>query len=115
MEAIFESFQHLLDPDWIMANGGLYLVLLILFVETGLFFGFFLPGDPLLFISGMVIASAESAFPFSSEILNLPFWMLLFMVSTIMGNFVGYWTGNKFTHIFYQDKDRWFMRKKHIE
>ena len=37
MELIFESFQHFLDPDWIMKNGGLYLVLIILFIETGVF------------------------------------------------------------------------------
>ena len=59
MDAILESLQHLLDPDWIMQHGGLYLVLLILFIETGFFFGFFLPGDPLLFVSGMVIASTQ--------------------------------------------------------
>ncbi|RQP14872.1 MAG: hypothetical protein EAS48_00605, partial [Chryseobacterium sp.] len=74
MELILEFFRHLLDPDWIMKNGGLYLVLLILFIETGVFFGFMLPGDPLLFVAGIVIASADAApFPFSSDVLNLVF------------------------------------------
>jgi len=115
MDTFFESFQHLLDPDWIMKNGGLYLVLLILFIETGLLFGFFLPGDPLLFISGMVIASSDGTYPFSYDILNLPFWMLLFMFSTIMGNFFGYWFGNKFAHIFNRKDDTWFLKRRHIE
>lgn len=115
MEIIFESFQHLLDPDWIMHNGGLYLVLIILFIETGVFFGFFLPGDPLLFISGMVIASAEGAYPFSTEVLNLPFWMVLFTASTIMGNFLGYWSGNKFSHVFNREEDTWFLKRKHMD
>lgn len=114
MDVIFESFQHLLDPNWIMHNGGLYLVLLILFIETGVFFGFFLPGDPLLFVSGMVIASADGAYPFSSEVLNLPFWMLLFMVSTILGNFLGYWFGHKFAHVFNRHEDTWFLKRKHM-
>ena len=114
MDVIFESFQHLLDPDWIMQNGGLYLVLVILFIETGVFFGFFLPGDPLLFVSGMVIASADESYPFSSEIFNLPFWMLLFMGSTILGNFLGYWSGNKFAHVFNQKEDTWFLKRKHV-
>jgi membrane-associated protein len=115
MDAILESFQHLLDPDWIMQNGGLYLVLLILFIETGVFFGFFLPGDPLLFVSGMVIATADEAYPFSSEIVNLLFWMLLFMGSTILGYFLGYWTGNKFSHVFNRKEDAWFLKRKHMD
>ena len=61
MEYIFEFFNNLTDAEWIMKRGGLYLVLIILFVETGLFFGFFLPGDPLLFISGMIIDAAGQA------------------------------------------------------
>lgn len=114
MDVILESFQHLLDPDWIMRNGGLFLVLLIIFIETGVFFGFFLPGDPLLFISGMVIASAEEAYPFDSELLNLSFWMLLFMVSTILGNFLGYWFGHRFAHVFNRKEDTWFVKRKHM-
>lgn len=114
MDVLFESFQHLLDPDWIMQNGGLYLVLLILFIETGVFFGFFLPGDPLLFVSGMVIASADEAYPFSYEILNLIYWMLLFTVSAILGNFLGYWSGHRFAYIFNRKEDTWFLKRKHM-
>lgn len=114
MDVILESFQHLLDPDWIMRNGGLFLVLLIIFIETGVFFGFFLPGDPLLFVAGMVIASAEEAFPFDSQLLNLLFWMLLFMVSTILGNFLGYWSGRRFAHVFNRTEDTWFLKRKHM-
>lgn len=115
MDNILELLQHFLDPDWIMKNGGLYLVLLILFIETGIIFGFFLPGDPLLFISGMVISSVgETHYPFSNELLNLPFWILLFMASTISGNFFGYWFGYKFKHIVNQKEDTWFLKRKHI-
>lgn len=115
MDVIFESIQHLLDPDWIMKNGGLYLVLLILFVETGVFFGFILPGDPLLFISGMVIASVDEAhYPFSTGILNLSFWMLLFMIATILGNYFGYWFGYKFKFLFEGEKETWLLKRKHI-
>lgn len=115
MEVIIESLQHLLNPNWIMKNGGLYLVLAILFIETGLFFGFFLPGDPLLFISGMLIASAnENPHPFDTDVLNLPFWMGVFTVSAITGNIVGYWFGKKFGHILHQKKDTWLFKKKHI-
>lgn len=114
MDAILESLQHLLDPDWIMQHGGLYLVLLILFIETGFFFGFFLPGDPLLFVSGMVIASTQGAHPFSSDILNLGFWMMLFIFSTTLGNFFGYWFGNKFEHLFNRKEDTWILKRRHM-
>ncbi|HQW83886.1 MAG TPA: VTT domain-containing protein [Ferruginibacter sp.] len=115
MSSILDIIQHLLDPDWIMKNGGLYLVLLILFIETGVFFGFVLPGDPLLFISGMVIASVDEAhFPFKNGLLNLPFWMLLFITATVLGNFFGYWFGYKFSHLFKGDKDTWLIKKRHI-
>jgi len=99
-----------------MRNGGLYLVLLILFIETGVFFGFFLPGDPLLFISGMVIASANQAhYPYSAELLNLPFWMILFVLSTFLGNFFGYWFGHRFEYLFSRPEGTWFIKKKHFE
>lgn len=115
MESILESFQHLIDPDWIMKNGGLYLVLLILFIETGIIIGFFLPGDPLLFISGMVIAAADQVhYPFTNPLLNLAFWMTLFMGATIIGNFVGYWFGYKFKHIINRKEDTWFLKRRHI-
>lgn len=106
-----------MDPDWIMRNGGLFLVLIILLIETGLFFGFFLPGDPLLFVSGMVIASAEEiAFPFGNNLVNLGFWCFLFSISTIIGNYIGYWTGHKFGHIFVtNERKSWLVKPKHIE
>lgn len=115
MELIIEYIRHVIDPDWIMQNGGLYLVVVILFIETGLFFGFFLPGDPLLFISGMVIASAnETHYPFDSGMLNLPFWITLFILSTIAGNFLGYWFGKKFQYLIDRKEDTWFLKKKHL-
>ncbi len=114
MEVLLEALEHLTNPNWIMNSGGLYLVLVILFIETGLFFGFFLPGDPLLFISGMIIAGAnEAAFPFNTGILNLFFWGFLFCLSTIIGNMVGYWTGYKFTRFFKNRKSR-FLKPKHL-
>src|SRR5690554_3897654 len=117
MDVILESFEHLLDPNWIMSKGGLYLVLIILFIETGLFFGFFLPGDPLLFISGMIIANAgEAAIPFDNAVFNLLFWSVLFTTSTILGNMVGYWSGYKFSHVFRGgNRKRRLIKAKHID
>lgn len=107
---------ELMDPNWIVKNGGLYLVLIIVFIETGLFFGFVLPGDPLLFISGVIIAGAnESLHPFDVELFNLIFWIILIIIAATAGNFVGYWFGNKFGHLLNKKKDGWLIKKKHIQ
>ena len=45
------DWHSLLQPQWYVANGGVWIILLIVFAETGLFMGFFLPGDSLLFVS----------------------------------------------------------------
>lgn len=114
---MIESISHLFDANFIMEYGGLYLVLLILFIETGILLGFFLPGDPLLFISGMIIANAqETPYPFESHGLNLVFWEVLFMGSTILGYFLGYWLGKKFGHVFHNRKTEGrLIKQRHIE
>ena len=53
MDQFIDFFKHLIDPQWIIEHGGLYLILGIVFAETGLFVGFFLPGDSLLFVAGI--------------------------------------------------------------
>lgn len=112
MDTIFELFQHLTSPQWIMDNGGLYIVVLIIFIETGLFFGFFLPGDSLLFIAGMVIANSLS--PFDVPFLNLAFWVMLIGTSGVLGNFVGYWFGRKSGALLLERKDTWIFKKKYV-
>lgn len=112
MQEIIELFSHLTNPEWIMANGGLYIVVLIVFIETGLFFGFFLPGDSLLFIAGMVIANSLS--PFDTSWVNLVFWVAIIGTSGVLGNTVGYWFGRKSGNLLLQRKDTWLFKKKYI-
>lgn len=120
MHDILQIAKTLLaDPDqlmnWILAHGGLYLVMFIIFAETGLFVGFFLPGDSLLFVSGIAIANATSAVPFGSTMTNLIFWMAMFSVSGVLGNIVGYWFGNKSGHLLMKRPDSWLFKKKHLQ
>ena len=55
LEFIFLDFQwtQLLQPQWYIENGGLWFIAFAIFAETGLFAGFFLPGDSLLFVTGI--------------------------------------------------------------
>jgi len=116
MNEFFELVKHLIDPDWIMANGGLWLIAFIVFAETGLFIGFFLPGDSLLFITGMVIASAkDNPLPFESHPLNLVFWITILSLAAIIGNMVGYWFGKKSGPLIFERKDTWLFKRKHLE
>jgi len=112
MESILELFKHLTKADWITQHGGLYLVALIVFAETGLFVGFFLPGDSLLFVTGLIIA--QSASPFDSAALNLPYWIVLITLAGIIGNLVGYWFGKKTGPILFERKDTWLFKRKHL-
>ena len=112
IQTIIDFFGHITDPTWIMQNGGLYIVILIVFIETGFPFGFFLPGDSLLFIAGMVIANALA--PFDVPLMNLLFWILLITVSGVLGNFVGYWIGRKSDGLLLHRKDSWFFKKKYL-
>lgn len=115
MQEIIELFKHLIDPDWIMSNGGLWLITFIIFAETGLFIGFFLPGDSLLFITGMVIASAkENPVPFESHPLNLVFWIFILTIAAIVGNLVGYWFGKKSGPLLFERKETWIFKRKHL-
>ena len=54
---MFEFLKQLTNPESIIQYGGLWLLLFVVFAETGLFIGFFLPGDSLIFISGLLCAT----------------------------------------------------------
>lgn len=111
MEIIIEFINNLINPAWIVQHGGLYIVALIVFVETGLFFGFFLPGDSLLFIAGMIIANTMS--PFAIPVINLVYWIGLIAMAGILGNFAGYWFGKKSDRFLFK-KDRWLFKRKYL-
>lgn len=116
MDVVIEFLKHLIDPNWIMAHGGLFLVAFIIFAETGLFIGFFLPGDSLLFITGMIIASADAAnsAPFNSHPVNLVFWIVVFSVCAVIGNVVGYWFGRKSGPLLFERRETWLFKRKHL-
>lgn len=113
MHIILDLFKDLTNANWINAHGGLYIVMFIIFAETGLFVGFFLPGDSLLFITGMIIANSLS--PFGNAATNLVYWIVLITAAGVIGNMVGYWFGNKSGHLLMKRPDSFLFRKKHLE
>ena len=118
MHQIIDLLKTLLaDPDKLMSfittHGGLYVVMFIIFAETGLFVGFFLPGDSLLFITGIIIANSPA--PFGNEILNLVWWISLISISAILGNLVGYAFGWESGHLWFEKRDTWLFKQKHLK
>lgn len=109
---MFEILQNLTNPDWLMQYGGLYFVALIVFAETGLFIGFFLPGDTLLFIAGMMIANA--LLPFDTSVVNLVYWIGVISTAGILGNYVGYWFGKRSGDMLFSRRDTWLFKKRHL-
>jgi membrane-associated protein len=96
--------------EWIINNGGLYLLLFVVFAETGLFVGFFLPGDSLLFAAGIYISDlAKEFFGFHYSII-----IILVAIASVLGNLVGYWFGRKTGPLLYERKETFLFRKKHL-
>lgn len=110
------NFKDLLNPQFYIENGGLWMIIFIVFAETGLFAGFFLPGDALLFVTGIYSDQIVSAALFHSnnEWLDLGMLWILITTAGILGNFVGYWFGFKSGPFLYERKDSFFFKKKHL-
>src|SRR6476620_4055620 len=94
-----------LDLPQLIKSLGYFGVWGIIFAESGLLIGFFLPGDSLLFTAGFVA---------SQNLLNI--WILIggAFICAVLGDNVGYATGNKFGRKLFQKEDSWLFHKKHI-
>lgn len=97
---------NMLDPMTIIKTAGLIGVLCIVFAESGLFFGFFLPGDSLLFTAGFLA---------SQNYLDINILVWGSFICAILGDSVGYWFGNKVGPKIFNREDSIFFHKKHIE
>ena len=94
---------------------GIYMVLFIVFAETGLFAGFFLPGDSLLFLSGIYSRElVETFFIIPSDLSNVTVLALLIAAAGILGNIFGYWFGSTSGQFLYNKKDSFFFKKKYL-
>ena len=110
---MFEFLKHLLtqlyDPKGLQALvewGGTTLVCIIVFVETGMFVGFFLPGDSLLVTAGVFAAAGH---------LKIAELLTLVTLCAIAGDQLGYWIGRKAGENLYRREDSRFFKKRHLE
>ncbi len=116
---IFLDFHwtQLLQPQWYIENGGLWFIVFVVFAETGLFAGFFLPGDSLLFVTGIYsndIVSKGLGINGTGAIVDLLILGIIISTAGIIGNYVGYWFGKKTGPLLFDRKDTWLFKKKYL-
>ncbi|RDI54693.1 DedA family protein [Flavobacterium glaciei] len=115
------DWKNLIDPLFYIhfdINGiklGIYIVLFIVFAETGLFAGFFLPGDSLLFLAGIYSRDLiENIFFIQNDFANVILLATLVALAGILGNIVGYWFGSKSGYYLYNKEDSFWFKKKYL-
>ena len=116
------DWKQLINPEFYIAmeiggvSIGLFVVLFIVFAETGLFAGFFLPGDSLLFLAGIYSRELIENITFiESDLGNVALLSTLVAASGIIGNSVGYWFGAKSGWYLYKKEDSFWWKKKYLE
>ncbi len=121
-------WAQLLQPQFYIENGGLWLLLFVIFAETGLFAGFFLPGDSLLFVAGIFAHKMDNGDPglshqflkllgmggLQNEWVDLLLLIGLVAVAGILGNFTGYWFGRKVGPAMFNWPDRFLFKKRYL-
>ncbi|MDB4924308.1 VTT domain-containing protein [Mucilaginibacter sp.] len=107
MENFWEHLQNLTDAQSILSKGGFYFLLIVVFAETGLFFGFFLPGDYLLFMAGLLCSSGMIDVSLGTLLISV-------MAAGILGNYTGYWFGYRTGPMLFNKNDSLFFKKRYV-
>lgn len=95
----------MLDATSLIETVGLIGIIFVIFAETGLFFGFFFPGDSLLFTAGILA---------SQGVFNIYVLLILCTIAAIVGDSVGYWSGKKYGRRLFERDAGFFFKKKRI-
>jgi membrane-associated protein len=106
LDSILQLLHTLYDVQGLIQWGGAFLVCVIVFVETGLFVGFFLPGDSLLVTAGVFSAA---------HVLKIGVLLPLVTLCAISGDQVGYWIGRQAGHALYNREDSLFFKRQHLQ
>jgi len=97
--------ENMLDPIVLIKTVGLVGIILIVFAETGLFFGFFFPGDSLLFTAGIFA---------SQGFFNLEVLLIGCVIAAVLGDSVGYWSGKKYGRKLFERDSGFFFKKQRL-
>lgn len=107
---MLDFLKELTDPKSILEYGGLALLLFVVFAETGLLIGFFLPGDSLIFVSGMFCSSQPDVLG-----VNIVVLLLLLIAAAVLGNIAGYWFGRRVGPALFKREDSLIFKKRYLE
>ncbi|MGO4772514.1 DedA family protein [Flavobacterium sp. W22_SRS_FK3] len=115
------DWTQLINPEFYITLSiggfqiGLFIVLFIVFAETGLFAGFFLPGDSLLFLAGIYSRELiENMVFISNDFLNVFILSFLVAIMGVFGNMTGYWFGAKSGYYLFKKEDTFWFKKKYL-
>jgi membrane-associated protein len=100
-----------LDLKELIRGVGYWGLFGIVFAESGLYFGFFLPGDSLLFTAGLLASPSLQ----DRQVFQLPVLIVLLAVAAIAGDSVGYWCGQKFGRRLFQREDSVWFHRRHLD
>ena len=106
LDSIKHLFHTLYDVQSLIHRGGILLVCVIVFIETGFFVGFFLPGDSLLVTAGIVAAAG---------LLNIWILLPLAILCAIVGDQIGYGIRRKPRQTLYNRQDSMFFKRRHLD
>jgi membrane-associated protein len=109
LQSLLHFLHSLYDPEGLkelIRTGGAPLICGIVFIETGFFVGFFLPGDSLLITAGIFAAA---------DVIPLRWLLLPLMACAIAGDQLGYWIGRSAGAALYSREHSFFFRKNHLE
>jgi membrane-associated protein len=114
LPTLFALLPDWLDPEKLIRSGGYILLFAIVFAESGLLIGFFLPGDSLLFIAGMASAGA---FQSGEDAIHFNIWVVLIgvFIAAVVGDQVGYLFGRKAGPALFRRPDSRFFKQEHLE
>lgn len=105
LEWLQQAFHFIMDVQGLIQWGGLLMVCIIVFVETGLFVGFFLPGDSLLVTAGLFAAKGD---------IDLVLLLVLASLCAVIGDQTGYLIGRKTGSALFKREDSILFKRKHL-
>ncbi len=114
------DWKQLVNPEFYIlmefsgVKIGLLMVLFIIFAETGLFAGFFLPGDSLLFLMGIYSELLTQQIAIGDDLANVTLMATLVSLAGVFGNSVGYWFGVKSGTYLYNKEDTFWFKEKYL-